>query len=194
MKKIEEINQRLVKGLVKLKEIKEKYNTDSKKISELVQRRAGLFADEIIASDPKRKREIDELNKEIENLKRVIESQGPELIEALQKKLQGIELEKREEDLEISFERQKKLGAKIVDLSAKLIENLEQADSTNSELNRCWTEYASLSKVTKKSGIKAGSKTTRGSLQSLSALLGTLRYEFKEGKPRPSSEFSRMKI
>jgi len=194
MKKIEEINKKLDLGRKKLEEIKKRYELNSKKINELVQKRAILMADEALESDPKRKKEIEELNKEVENLKKIIESQGPELISALEKKIQGIQAEKSAEELRLSFERQKKLGSKIVDLSGKLIESLEQADSINRELNIAWPEYANLSKITKKSGIKAGSATTRGSQQSLSALLGTLRYEYKEGKPRPSSEFSRMKI
>lgn len=194
MKKIDEINKKLDLGRKKLEEIKKRYEINSKKIKELVQKRAILMADEALESDPKRKKEIDELNKEVENLKKIIESQGPELISALEKKIQEIQAEKSNEELVLTFEKQKKLGSEIIDLSKKLIENLELANSINEGLNKCWIEYGNLSKLTKKSGIKAGSKTTRGSLQSLSALLGTLRYEYKEGKPRPSSEFSRMKI
>lgn len=196
MKKLDLINEKLNKGRKKLEEIKKQYDVDSQKISKMIRGRASILADEAIESDPKRKKEIDELNKEIENLKKAKESRGPELIDALQKKIQEIELEKRNEELRFSFEKQKKAGSKIVDLSGKLIESLGEADLINRELNKTWAEYANLSKITKKSGIKPGSKTTWGSQQggSLSSLLGTLRYEFKEGKPRPSSEFSRMKI
>ena len=194
MKKIEEINKKLDLRRKKLEEIKKRCELNSKKINESIKIRAGLLADEIIESSPERKKKISVLNKEIDSLKKDIENSGPELISALEKKIQEIQAEETNEELRLSFERQKKLGAKIVELSGNLIESLEQADSINGELNKVWVEYANLSKITKKSGIKAGSKTTMGSQQSLSALLGTLRYEFKESKPRPSSEFSRMKI
>ncbi|MBA7573323.1 hypothetical protein ES708_15119 [subsurface metagenome] len=194
MKKIDQINEKLTKGREKLEEIKKRYKFNSKKITELVQKRAVLLADEALESDPKRKEEIKNLSGQIDDLKKVTESQGPELISALEKKLQGIQTEKNEEELILSFEKQKKLGAKIVELSGNLIESLKQANSTNGELNKVWPEYANLAKITKKSGMKAGSKTTMGSQGSLSALLGTLHYEWKEGKPRPSSEFSRMRI
>ena len=188
MRKIEAINQKLVKGLEKLKQIKGRYNADSKKIIELIQKRAGLLADEALESNPHRKKEIDELNKEIENLKRATESRGPELIEALQKRLQGIELEKSNEELRLSFEKQKKVGAEIVDLSGKLIENLGQANSINQELDKAWNEYTSLSKNTKKGAIKEDSKTTRGSLGGLKFLFGILNYEYTKGKPRPRGD------
>ena len=117
MKKIDQINEKLDKGREKLKQIEERYNTDSQKISEMIRGRANLLADEAIEPNPKRKKEIDDLNKEIENLRRTIESRGPELVSALEKKLQGIESERATEELKLSFEKQKKLGAKIVELS-----------------------------------------------------------------------------
>ncbi|GAH22070.1 unnamed protein product [marine sediment metagenome] len=184
MKKIEEISQRLIRGQEKLKEIKEKYNNDSKKIAELIQKRAILLADEVIESNSKRKKEIDERNKEIENLKRDIESRGPELISALEKKIQGIQTEKTNEELRLSFERQKIVGKKAVDLSKKLIEELEACNLINDELRKVWTEYANLSQVTKKGVIKPEEKTTLGSFECLRMLKNTLKYEFDTGKPR----------
>jgi hypothetical protein len=184
MRKIEEINQRLIKGQEKLKEIKEKYNANSKKITELIQVKAGLLADEIIQSDPKRKQEIDKLNKEIENLKRAIESQGPELISALEKKIQGIQAEKSSEELRLFFERQKIVGNRAVSLSKKLIEELETANSTNEELRKAWVELGSLSKITKKGVIKPEQKSTAGSFETLRLLLNILKYEYDQGKPR----------
>ncbi|MBA7489787.1 hypothetical protein ES702_00321 [subsurface metagenome] len=188
MKKIDQINEKLNKGRGKLKQIKERYNTDSQKISEMIRGRANLLADEAIESNPKRKKEIDDLNKEIENLRRTIESRGPELVSALEKKLQEIESEKANEELRLSFEKQKKLGSKIVNLSERLIENLGQANSTNEELNRAWNEYIGLSKATSKAGIKEGSKTTRGSFGSLKFLWNVINFEYNEGKPRPKGE------
>ena len=194
MKKIDQINEKLAKGKRKLEEIKKRYEINSKKINELIQKREDLLADEIIESLPERKTKISELDKELDLLKKNVEGSGPELVSALEKKLQAIQSEKSSEELKLSFERQKKLGSKIVELSGNLIESLELADSVNMELNKIWLEYGNLSKTTGKSGIKAGSKTTRGSQQSLKYLFGILNYEYKEGKPRPSSEFSRMKI
>jgi len=188
MKKIDQIDEKLEKGRKKLKQIKERYDTDSQKISEMIRGRANLLADEAIESNPKRKKEIDELNKEIENLRRAIESRGPELVSALEKKLQGIESERATEELRLSFEKQKKLGAKIVDLSGRLIENLGQANSVNEELARSWDEYINLSKATSKGGIKEGSRTTRGSFGMLKFLWNVLNYEYSEGKPRPKDE------
>jgi len=194
MKKIDQINEKLDKGREKLKQIKERYQADSQKINKLIQERAGLLADEIIESSPERKKKIIGTNKEIDNLKSAIESSGPELIDALEKKIQGIESEKREEELTLSFERQKKLGSLIVDLSKRLIEGLEEVNSTNEELRKAWTLYGNIAKNSKKSGIKAGAKTTFGSLQSLKMLLGTLRHEYDTGKPRGSGEFNRIRI
>ena len=184
MKKLEEINQRLIKGQEKLKQIKERYNTDSKKIAESIQKRAILLADEALESDPKRKKEIDELNKEIGNLKEAVESQGPELISALEKKIQRIQSEKQNEEIRLSFEKQKKLGDKLVDLSKNLIEGLESCKIINGELRKIWLEYANLSKVTDKGAIKPGSKTTQGSFECLHSLVAVLSYEYNQGKPR----------
>jgi len=188
MKKIDQINEKLNKGRERLKEILGKYDTDSKKILELREKRAVLMADEAIEPDIKRKEEIKNISKQIDDLKNTIESRGPELVSALEKKLQEIESERANEELRISFEKQKKLGSKIVNLSGKLIESLGQANSTNEELNRAWTEYIGLSKATSKAGIKEGSKTTRGSFGSLKFLWNVLNFEYTEGKPRPKSD------
>lgn len=188
MRKIEEISQRLIRGQKKLEEIRKQYDADSKKISELVQKRAGLMADEAIESDPKRRKEIDEVNKEIENLKRVIESRGPELVSALEKKLQGIQAEKSNEELRLSFERQKIVGKKAVDLSKQLIEKLEACNLINDELRKVWTEYASLNVISKKGTIGSDKKTTLGSFQSLQMLLNVLKYEYSSGKPRSEQQ------
>lgn len=188
MKKTDEINQRLIKGQKKLEEIKKQYDTDSKKITDLIQKRAILMADEALESDPKRKKEIEELNKEVENLKRTIESQGPELISALETKIQGIQTEKSNEELRLSFERQKIVGARAVSLSKKLIEDLETANSTNEELRKSWIELGNLSKITKKGVIKPEQKSTSGSFESLRLLLNTLKYEYDQGKPRPCAQ------
>jgi len=188
MKKIDQINEKLERGRGKLKQIKEKYDIDSQKISEMIRGRASLLADEAIEPSPKRKKEIDELNKEIENLRKAIESRGPEVVSALEKKIQGIESERVTEELRLSFEKQKKLGSKIVSLSERLIENLGLANSVNEELNKAWTEYINLSKATAKAGIKEGSKTTRGSFGSLKFLWNVINFEYSEGKPRPKSD------
>ena len=188
MKKIEEINKKLDLGRKKLEEIKKRYELNSKKINELVQKRAILMADEALESDPKRKKEIGELNKEVEILKRTIESRGPELISALEKKIQGIQAEKSNEELRLSFERQKSVGKKVVDLSKNLIEGLESCKIINDELRKIWPEYANLSKVTGKGAIKPGSKTTQGSFECLRSLVGVLSYEYNQGKPRSCSQ------
>ena len=188
MKKLDQIIEKLDKGREKLKQIEKRYNTDSKKILELRGKRAVLMADQAIEPDIKRKEEIKNLSKQIDDLKKTIESQGPELVSALGKKLQAIESERATEELRLSFEKQKKLGFKIVNLSERLIENLGQANSTNEELNKAWTEYINLSKATSKVGIKEGSKTTRGSFGSLKFLWDVLNFEYNEGKPRPKSE------
>ncbi|MBA7478265.1 hypothetical protein ES707_13688 [subsurface metagenome] len=188
MKKIEEINQRLIKGQEKLKEIEEKYNTDSKKFIELIQVRAGLLADEIIESSPERKKKISDLDKKIDSLKKNIESSCPELIDALQKKIREIQAEKSNEELRLSFERQKIVGKRVVDLSKNLIEGLESCKIINDELRKIWPEYANLSKVTGKGAIKPGSKTTQGSFECLRSLVGVLSYEYNQGKPRSCSQ------
>ena len=188
MKKIEEINQRLIKGQEKLKEIEEKYNADSKKFIELIQVRAGLLADEIIESSPERKKKISDLDKKIDSLKKNIESSGPELIDALQKKIQEIQAEKTNEELKLSFERQKIVGTRAVSLSKKLIEELETANSTNEELRKAWVELGSLSKITKKGVIKPEQKSTAGSFETLRLLLNILKYEYNQGKPRPCDQ------
>ncbi|MBA7485564.1 hypothetical protein ES707_21112 [subsurface metagenome] len=188
MKKIEEINQRLIKGQEKLKEIEEKYNTDSKKFIELIQVRAGLLADEIIESSPERKKKISDLDKKIDSLKKNIESSCPELIDALQKKIQEIQAEKTNEELKLSFERQKIVGTRAVSLSKKLIEELETANATNEELRKAWIELGSLSKITKKGVIKPEQKSTAGSFETLRLLLNILKYEYNQGKPRPCDQ------
>lgn len=183
MKKIDQINEKLNKGREKLKQIEEKYNNDSKKIAELIQKRANLLADEAIEPDPQKKVEIKKVNEELENLRKSIEG-GPELINAVGEKLKNIELEKSNEELRLSFEKQKKLGSKIVDLSGKLIESLGQSNAINEQLQGAWNEYINLSKMTGKGAIKEGSKTIRGSFGSLKFLCGILNYEYREGKPR----------
>ncbi len=188
MKKMEEINQRLIKGQEKLKEIEEKYNADSKKFIELIQVRAGLLADEIIESSPERKKKISDLDKKIDSLKKNIESSGPELIDALQKKIQEIQAEKTNEELKLSFERQKIVGTRAVSLSKKLIEELETANATNEELRKAWIELGSLSKITKKGVIKPEQKSTAGSFETLRLLLNILKYEYNQGKPRPCDQ------
>ena len=188
MKKMEEINQRLIKGQEKLKEIEEKYNADSKKFIELIQVRAGLLADEIIESSPERKKKISDLDKKIDSLKKNIESSGPELIDALQKKIQEIQAEKTNEELKLSFERQKIVGTRAVSLSKKLIEELETANATNEELRKAWVELGSLSKITKKGVIKPEQKSTAGSFETLRLLLNILKYEYNQGKPRPCDQ------
>ncbi|MBA7588468.1 hypothetical protein ES708_30526 [subsurface metagenome] len=188
MKKIEEINQRLIKGQEKLKEIEEKYNADSKKFIELIQVRAGLLADEIIESSPERKKKISDLDKKIDSLKKNIESSCPELIDALQKKIQEIQAEKTNEELKLSFERQKIVGTRAVSLSKKLIEELETANATNEELRKAWIELGSLSKITKKGVIKPEQKSTAGSFETLRLLLNILKYEYNQGKPRPCDQ------
>ncbi len=194
MKKLDMINEKLSKGREKLEEIKKQYDTDSKKITELIQVKAGLLADEIIESSPERKKKISDLNKELDSLRKNVESSGPELIDALQKKIQEIQSEKTNEELKIAFENQKRSGTKIVDLSEKLIESLGQANSINEQLNKAWNEYSNLSKMTKRGAIKPGAQTCRPSQESLKALIGILNYEYKEGKPRPRNEFSRIPI
>ena len=188
MKKIEKIDEKLDLGRKKLEEIKKRYELNSKKINELVQKRAISMADEALESDPKRKKEIEELNKEVENLKRTIESQGPQLISALEKKIQGIQTEKSNEELRLSFERQKIWGNKVVNLSKKLIEELETANATNEELRKAFIELGSLNKITGKGVIKPEQKTTSGSFETLRLLLNILKYEYDQGKPRPCAQ------
>lgn len=192
MKKIEEIGQRLAKGQEKLKEIKEKYNSNSEKIKALILEKAGLLADEIIESSPERKKKISDLDKKLDALKKNVESSGPELIDALEKKIQGIQTEKSNEELRLSFEKQKIAGKKIIKLSAELISNLESANNVNTELRKSWGEYAGLHKITGKSVFNKGDITSQGSMEMLERLTSILKWEISSGKPRPCQQSRQM--
>lgn len=184
MKKIDQINGRITKARAKLEEIKNNYEANSGKIKTMVLEKVNLLADEIIESSPERKKKILDIEKELNSLRKNIESSGPELISALEKRIGGIQAEKTAEDLRLSFEKQKIVAKKVVELSAKLIEGLEECNRTNDELRKTFAELSNLGKITKKGVFKLGDRTTLGSFECLRMLLVTLRQEYSTGRPR----------
>lgn len=195
MKKLDMISEKLEKAKAKLEEIKEKYNSNSEKIKTLIQEKAGLLADEIIESSPERKKKILDIDKRLDSLKKNVESSGPELISALEKRIGGIQAEKTAEDLRLSFEKQKKIGQKICALSTDLIKNLELANNTNIALREAWKNYHQLSTLTKKSTFKKDDITSQGSAQNgmLEQLTAILKWEIKSRKPRMCIEVGRIR-
>lgn len=194
MKKLEEISQRLVRGQKKLEEIKKQYDVDSKKITELIQKRANLLADEAIEPNSQKKAEIKKVNEELENLKRSTEGK-PELLNAIGEKLKSIQTEKSSEELRLSFEKQKKVGQKIIEKSGELLKNLGLANQANTELRKLWSEYRQLHTLSKKSVFKEGDVTSQGSAQGgmLESLTSLLKWEIENRKPRPCIEVGRIR-
>lgn len=194
MKKIDVISEKIEKARSKLEEVKKNYEVNIKKVEELNKIRASKIADQTLEPSPKIQGEIDKLTKDISLVKDTIEREGKDLVEAITIRITNFEKEKQEENVQISYIQQKKVGKKIIDLSTDLITNLELANKANTELKKAWSEYSGLRKITEKSVFKKEDLTSQGSVEMLNYLTGILRWEIQSKKPRPCVEVARMKI
>lgn len=194
MKKIEEIDEKIKKAKSKLEEVKKNYEANTKKIEELNKARALKIADQSLEPSAEGQKEIDSLTKNIDSLKNLVEREGKDLVEALSNRIKNFEKEKQEENVQIAFIQQKKVGKKIIGFSTDLIKNLELANTANTELKKAWSNYSELRKITEKSVFKKEDLTSQGSVEMLKYLTSILKWEIENKKPRPCSEIGRMKI
>jgi hypothetical protein len=194
MKKIDQINEKIEKARAKLEEVQKNYEANTKRIEELNKVRASKIADQSLEPSAEGQKEIDSLTKEIDSLKNLIEREGKDLVEAITIRITDFEKEKQEENVQISFIQQKKIGKKIIELSTELIQGLELSNTANIELRKAWGDYSQLSKITKKSVFKKEDITSQGSAEMLNYLTSILKWEIQNKKPRPCIEVGRMKI
>lgn len=172
MKKTEE---KIKKAQQKLEQIKEEFEQKSELLNSLVGKRAGLLADFEIESDKRVKKEVEDMTTKIDELKFYKEGK-PELITALQAKIESLKKQKEGENQQININQQKKIVKEIEAASASLLAALEDALKINNNLQELWAKLNSLASITK-IDISFSTPATTGSQQSLEHLCSIIRGE-----------------
>ena len=154
MKKTEE---KIKKAQQKLEQIKEEFEQKSELLKSFIKKRAGLLADFEIESDKKVKKEIDGMTTKIDELKFYKEGK-PELITALQAKIEELNLTiSKEKGVARGLEQAKKIE-KIKAMSQKFYKDLQNIKILNDELGEEWHRLHEAGMNIGNKGVCTGSK------------------------------------
>jgi len=184
-------NELLKKAGEKLQETKKQFESDEKRLNQLVEERGNLLALELIESRAEQKEKIKKLNKAIVELKDIIEGVSP-VINGLKRKILSLKSQKEKEDLEKAKDDQVGLEDAMHTISKRLIPILKQANKLNSELKNYWVSWNELTVITGKA--MTDKKVSLGSEEMLGILVGTIEAEWNGKGHRIRDFYNRIKL
>jgi len=179
------IDDKIALAEQKVIEQRARFEKRKKELDRLVKERARLQASVILENqkDDKRIAAVDKQRSEIHAELEIY----PDLIKEMESKLGALRKEKEEGILKENLARQRKVAKEIEEKSRELVSALGKADEINNALKKLWKQCSDLAKLTNQRVVSA--YVTGGSQGSLGQLYGMIKWEVKEGKPRPSPHF-----
>lgn len=177
-------NELLTKAELKLSETKKQFESDEKRLNQLIEERGILLANELIEPSVGQKEKIKKLNKEIKELRDLNEGYSP-IINGLKRKILSLKTLQEKEVLQKAKDDQAKIEDAMHAISQRLIPVLRQADKLNSELADKFSTWKGLSEKTGK--MIFSQKVVRPSEQMLSLCSGVMISEYNgtsQGKGR----------
>ncbi len=167
--------QLLEKSELRIKEVKEQFETDEGRLKELKELRGNELANELIESRPEHKQKIAGIDKEIGVLKFNIES-SPLIIDGLKRARLKLISQREKEDKEKALKGQTKLETSLNSTSQKLVVLLKEVVKLNSELKTYWGDWDKLNTISGKN--LTDKKCLRSSVEGINRICGTLLDEW----------------
>ena len=180
------IDDKIALAEQKVIEQRARFEKRKKELEGLVKERAKLQAS-VILDDQKDDKRIAVVDKQRSEIHAELEIY-PDLIKEMEAKLGALRKEREDGILKQNLARQRKVAKEIEEKSRELVAALGKADEINNILIELWKQCSGLAKLTNQRVVSA--YVTGGSRGSLGQLYGMIKWEVKEGKPRPSPHFS----
>jgi len=179
------IDDKIALAEQKIIEQRAKFEDRKKELDGLVKERGRLQASVILDGQGDDKR-ITQVDKRRNDIRAELEIY-PSLISEMEVKIGALKKEKEDGILKENLARQRKVAKEIEVKSGELVAALGKANDVNNALRKLWKQCSDLAKLTNQRIVSA--YVTGGSQGSLSQLYGMIKWEVKEGKPRPSPHF-----